>query len=90
VARDLSEVSHDEDAVTQSLLRLVDAWCDRRDLHALARVLPAYTSNLGATDRRDDLLRALRTLRADRHLPEDEQRILERIVVEVERIVRRR
>jgi len=34
-------------------------------------------------------MEALRTLRADRQLPEEEQREVERLVVEVERIVYR-
>jgi len=37
----------DEHPVYQRLWRLVDAWCDRRDLAPLATVLPAYLGNLG-------------------------------------------
>lgn len=76
-----------EDAVHGRLSRLVDQWCERRDLRALARILPAYTANVGLTDSWAALLDALRTLQADRALPEEEQREVERLVVETERRV---
>lgn len=78
-----------EDPVSGPLSRLVDEWCERRDLSALARILPAYTSNFGLTDSWAALLEALRTLQADRTLPEGEQREVERLVVDTERIVYR-
>jgi hypothetical protein len=78
-----------EHPVNGPLGRLVDAWCERRDLHPLARVLPAYMWNFGLTDGWGELLMALQTLRADRRLPDDEQDLLERIIVEAERIVYR-
>lgn len=77
---------HEEHPVNGPLGRLVDAWCERRDLHPPARVLPAYIWNFGLTDGWGELMVALHTLRADRWLPEDEQQILERVIVEVERI----
>ena len=83
------EPGTDQDPVTGPLSLLVDAWCERRDLHALARVLPAYTRDCGVSDRWGHLLGALTALRAERHLPDDEQHVLERIVVEAERIGQR-
>jgi hypothetical protein len=79
----------EEHPVNGPLSRLVDAWCERRDLHSLARVLPAYIWNFGLTDGWSDLLMALRGLRGDRRLPGDEQEVLERIIVEAEHIVYR-
>jgi hypothetical protein len=81
-------VQTNQHPVTGPLSRLVDAWCERRDLHALARVLPAYTAHFGLDDGWDDLLRALKALRADHHLPQDEQQSLERLIVKAERIAR--
>jgi len=38
---------------------LIEAWCDRRCLHALADVLPAFTSFNGLTDGWGELTAAL-------------------------------
>jgi hypothetical protein len=81
-------VETDQHPVTGPLSQLVDVWCERRDLHALARVLPGYTAHLGPGDAWGDLLRALQALRAECHLPEDEQQDLERLIVTAERIAR--
>jgi hypothetical protein len=37
-------------SVNESLARLTDAWCERRELRPLALILPAYTANNGSTD----------------------------------------
>ncbi len=44
------------------MLSLIEAWCDRRCPHALATLLPAYTSFNGMTDGRGALLAALEAL----------------------------
>jgi hypothetical protein len=75
--------------INEVLDQLIDGWCDRRELGALARVLPAHRANNGLTDGWSDLLEALRTLRADRSLPGDEQRKVDQLVGAVERIVYR-
>jgi hypothetical protein len=57
---------------------LIERWCDRRELGALAGLLPSYTAFTGLTDAWVDLFEALRTLRAwgrDR-LPDDEVDLL--------------
>jgi hypothetical protein len=41
---------------------LIDTWCDRRCLHLLSTVLPAYTSFNGMTDGWGELLNALKAL----------------------------
>ena len=61
----------DHDVLTD-VSRLVHAWCDRRELRALARLLPAWSANNGLTDGWSDVLDALRTIRADGGLPDDE------------------
>jgi hypothetical protein len=76
----------DQLLATGPLGLLLDAWCERRDLLALARVLPAYTRDGGRSEREGQLLAALEALCAERHLPEDEQHTLERIVLDAQRI----
>ena len=72
------------------LERLIDAWCERRDIRPLALLLPAYTSNAGLTDDWARVMEALHDLRADGRLPEAEQAEIERLVPLVERMVYRR
>ena len=79
----------DEHPVNGPLSRLIETWCDRRALGALAVVLPAYTSNNGLTDGWADVMDALRSLRATRELPAEEQAEVERLVVLVEQMVYR-
>ena len=68
---------------------LVDRWCERRDLGALATLLPAYLSNNGLTDGWAELLEALRRLRHSYPLPDDELDVIHRLVVDVEGMVYR-
>ena len=78
-----------EHPVNAPIARLVDAWCERRELGALATLLPSYVSNNGLTDGWAELLDALRTLRGSRRLPSEEHAEIERLVVLVERMVYR-
>jgi hypothetical protein len=78
-----------EHPVNGPLERLIEAWCDRRDLRPLALLLPTYTSNAGLTDDWARLMEALYDLRARGRLPEDEQLEVERLVPIVERMVYR-
>jgi hypothetical protein len=79
-----------EHPVNWPLTRLVDAWCDRRQLDALAAILPAYTSNSGFTDGWAAVMESLRVLRANRGLPDEERAEIERLVALVETMVYRR
>jgi hypothetical protein len=79
-----------EHPVNGPLSRLIDAWCDRRELGALAEMLPAYTSNNGLTDGWAAVMDALRVLRTKRGLPSEERAEIERLVVLVEAMVYRR
>jgi hypothetical protein len=79
-----------EHPVNGPLLRMIEAWCDRRDLRHLAILLPAYTSNAGLTDDWARVMEALYDLRASRvALPEDELAEVERLIPLVERMVHR-
>lgn len=78
-----------EHPVNGPLSRLIDAWCARRDLGHLAAVLPAYISNSGLTDGWALVMDALYVVRGSRSLPVDEQAVVERLVVLVERAVYR-
>ena len=82
-------MSDEEHPVNGPLDRLIDRWCERRDLGPLAVLLPAYTSNNGLTDGWAGVMEALRTLRGSRRLPDDEHAEIERLVVIVERMVYR-
>lgn len=79
----------DNHPVNGPLHRLIESWCDRRDLRPLAIMLPAYTSNFGLTDDWGRLMGALYELRAKRCLPEVEQDEVERLIPLVERAVYR-
>jgi hypothetical protein len=79
----------DEHPVNGPLTRLIEAWCDRRDLCHLALLLPAFTSNNGLTDGWAGVMEALYDLRATRRLPAEEQAEIERLVPIVERGVYR-
>ena len=68
---------------------LIDRWCDRRDLQALRIILDGWPRVSGLTDEWARLMEALRSLRTERQLPEDELATIERVLVNVERIVYR-
>jgi adenylate kinase family enzyme len=78
-----------ETPIDQALSELVDRWCDRRDLRSLRIILDGWPRVSGLTDEWGRLMEALRNLRADRHLPAEEQAVVERLVGEVERVVYR-
>ena len=75
--------------VNDPLDHLIDSWCERRHLRPLAILLPAYTSNNGLTDGWAGVMEALRTLRRNRQLPNDELAEVEQLVVVVEGMVYR-
>ncbi len=62
---------------------LIDAWCERRELAPLARLLPAWTGNNGLTDGWAEVWEALRTVRADCRLPDAEAVTLDNAIVAV-------
>ena len=78
-----------ESDVLLEVSSLVDAWCDRRELDLLARLLPAWVSNNGLTDGWADVLDALKSLRGRPALLGAEADVIERSIVDVERAVYR-
>jgi len=78
-----------EHPVNGPLGRLIDTWCERRELRPLALLLPAYTSNAGQTDDWARLMEALYDLRSRGRLPAEEEAEVERLVPIIERIVYR-
>ena len=80
---------HPGQEINYSLRLLIDSWCDRRELGALANVLPAFLANNRLTDGWGELMEALRLERALRRLPDHEQDEVERLVVSLERMVYR-
>jgi hypothetical protein len=75
--------------IDEQINELVDRWCDRRDLWALRRILSGWPRVSGLTDEWAQLMEALRSLQEDRRLPPDELATIERVLVDVERIVYR-
>ena len=79
------------DDPNQIVSKLIDGWCDRRELRALACVLPAFTGNNGLTDGwsqlRDDLKHAY-AICTD--LPSDERDRIKQAYVAVDMAMRDR
>jgi len=75
--------------VNDPLARLIDGWCERRELRPLAMLLPAYTGNAGLTDDWARLMEALYDLRARGQLSKEDQAEVERLIPIVERMVYR-
>lgn len=78
-----------DDPVDEQIQQLVERWCDRRDLSSLRTILSGWPRVSGLTDEWAQLMEALTSLRAAHTLPEDEQQVVERLVMDVERIVYR-
>jgi hypothetical protein len=78
----------DAKAVNEQIAALVDGWCERRELGALAGILSTWLSNNGLTDRWQLLAADLRTLSNHRGLPNSERDLLKRIWIEVDRELR--
>jgi hypothetical protein len=74
--------------VNEEIQALVDRWCQRRDLPALAGILPAWLANNGMTDGWADLAAALHAMSGRRHLPQEEREQLKRLYVAVDSAVR--
>ncbi|WP_426291283.1 hypothetical protein [Sphingomonas sp. TWP1-3-1] len=56
----MNHIYASSDDFFHDLCLLTEAWCDRRCLHALADVLPAFTSINGSTDGWGELAAALK------------------------------
>jgi tetratricopeptide (TPR) repeat protein len=75
--------THQSGYTHKGIDELIEQWCERRDLKALAFVLPAYISNLGAEADISRLVSALSYLSATRSLDAKEQEKLDGIIREL-------
>jgi hypothetical protein len=79
------------DDPNSAIRELVDRWCERRELWALATLLPAWLGNNGLTDGWQALSDALRhTCATEGQLPQDERETLKRLYVAVDESLRHR
>jgi hypothetical protein len=62
------------------LKKMIEDWCDQKNLKPLAILLPAYLGNLGSQEDLNKLVSALHYLSATHCLPEDEQGRLEELI----------
>lgn len=70
---------------------LVDRWCERRELAALAKLLPAWLGNNGLTDGWANLKDAIRQIDAMQDLlPADERDSLQKAYVAIDSAIRHR
>jgi hypothetical protein len=70
--------------------KLVDEWCARRELGALAGLLPAWLSNNGLTDGWEELCSALRTTANYQQLPAHERDTLKKLWIDLDTVLRNR
>ena len=66
--------------VNDQLAKLIDRWCERKDLKPLSMILPAWVENLGNQPDITKLVSACSYLYATRSLPEDEQKLIEQFI----------
>jgi hypothetical protein len=86
----MSKIYSDARELWKDVDGLIDAWCERRCLAALALILPAARAINGLRDSWGEFLEALSTLLATRDvLTPDEIEIVRDIKREVERLVYR-
>ena len=77
--------------IVETIATLVDAWCDRRCLHALREILAGWPLTSGLTDDWGNLLEALERVRAFARgdLTEEEALTLEDLIHEIGDLVHR-
>ncbi len=78
--------------IIEDVERLVSGWCDRRSLRALRAILSGWPLTSGLTDDWGNLLDALEKVRAFARdeLTENEARVVDDLIHEVQRVVHRR
>lgn len=67
----------------RAVAKLINQWCERRDLKPLSIILPAYVGNLGIEADRNKLISAFSFLAATRCLNGEEQKLIEQVVSEL-------
>jgi tetratricopeptide (TPR) repeat protein len=60
--------------------KLIDGWCERKELRPLSIVLPAYLGNLGTEEDMNKLISALSYLNATKCLIASEQQMTEQLI----------
>jgi hypothetical protein len=80
----------DAKAFNEQIAAIVDGWCERRELNALANLLQPWLYNNGLTDGWEELAKALRSTANVRELPEEERHTLKRLWVELDTVLRNR
>lgn len=84
----MSKAYASNDEFFRDMRSLIEAWCDRRGLHALAILLPAYTSFNGMTDGWGELFAALkRLISSNDALAEDEREMVADLMQAAEKAV---
>jgi hypothetical protein len=78
--------------IIEDITRLVGAWCDRRALDALRAILQAWPLTSGLTDDWGNLRTALERVRAlaRADLTEEERRMVDDLIHEVQTVIDRR
>jgi hypothetical protein len=76
--------------IIEEVERLVGGWCDRRSLRALRAILSGWPLTSGLTDDWGNLLDALEKVRAFARdeLTENEARVVEDLIHDVQRVIR--
>jgi hypothetical protein len=76
--------------INKQIDSLVTDWCERKELSALAGLLPAWLSNNGLTDGWAELGSALRHVSNYQNLPPSDRDTLKRLWVEIDVAIRNR
>jgi len=74
----------------QEIDKLVQAWCDRRELGALRQILGAWPILNGLTDEWGNLAQSLHSIAGFRDLPDQERQAVKRLYVEIDHMMRSR
>lgn len=80
----------DGQQVHHEIRAMIDRWCDRRELRALAELLPRWIANNGLNDGWAELALSLRRISNMRELPDEEREQAKRLYVTVDHAVRNR
>ena len=80
----------DAKALNEQIAKIVDGWCERRELGALSGLLSPWLYNNGLTDGWEELAKALRSASNIRTLPDAERDTLKRLWVELDTVLRNR
>jgi hypothetical protein len=83
------ELSMDNQRVNDQIALLIENWCQRRELTALATVLPAWVGNNRLTDGWSELGLALRSA-STLSIPAEEREAAKRLWIEIDTAINRR